>query len=230
MCCERVTMHVVGQLLGGDPATVVADQGDRHQARAAAPRASASITLPELPLVESASSASPRAAVGDHLAREDRLGADVVGDRGDDGGVVGEVDRAARAASRTVPAGARSPPRRPWRRSPSRRCPAPAACRRARSALAARRRGPTTPVFARRASERAAPRTSSAFISTEARTSSRTASRSCSLSARNGYRKLDAPASCARRSSGPPAVRGARRTRGRAPTARGRASRPAPGA
>ena len=49
---------VVGEALGGDPAAVVADQRDRHQAAPAA-SASASITLRELPDVESASSTSP---------------------------------------------------------------------------------------------------------------------------------------------------------------------------
>ena len=66
----------------------------------AAPRrrasASAAITFSELPLVDSASSASPAARVGDHLAREDRLDADVVGDRGEDRRVLGEVERRAR--------------------------------------------------------------------------------------------------------------------------------------
>ena len=43
--------------------------------------------------MENASSASPGAPVRDHLAREHRLDADVVGDRGEDRGVLGEVDR-----------------------------------------------------------------------------------------------------------------------------------------
>ncbi len=46
--------------------------------------------------MESASSTSPAPPVGDDLAREDRVGADVVGDRGDDRRVLGEVERAAR--------------------------------------------------------------------------------------------------------------------------------------
>ena len=129
--------------------------------------------------MEIASSASPGAAVGDHLPREDRLGPDVVGDRGEDRGVLGEVDRRAAAAS-AGRAGSGSRPPRPSRRSPSRRCraPAAAAARRARRA-ALRRPRPSSSRFSVSVCARSSP-TSCALASTDRRTSSTTASRSCS--------------------------------------------------
>ena len=92
-----------------------------------------------------------------------------------------------------TPRGSRRP--RPSRRSPSRRCRARAACRRARAPSAARRRRrPATSRLSLSVCARSAP-TSSAFISAERRTSSTTGSSSASCSPRNGYRKLEAPAS-----------------------------------
>ena len=43
-----------------------------------------------------------RAAVGDHLAREDRVGPDVVGERGDDRRILGEVERAPPRAAKSA--------------------------------------------------------------------------------------------------------------------------------
>ena len=228
MCSERRDDDVVGEPLGGDAAAVVAHQRDRHAARGGAPRASASITFGELPLVESASSTSPGAAVGDDLAREDRVGADVVGDRGEDRRVLGEVERRAAAARRAAARGSR--PRRPSRRSPSRRCRGRAAVPPPSSAARSSRRArPAAPRRPRRASARAArrpPRPSSAPSAARRRRpprgrapARRGTDRGSSTRPRRG------PA--ARR--GPRAARGARRTRARAPTARGRASRRAPG-
>ena len=53
-----------------------------------------------LPLVEMASSASSSASVRDHLAGEDGLGPDVVGDRGEDRRILREVERARAARQR----------------------------------------------------------------------------------------------------------------------------------
>src|SRR4051812_6007300 len=83
---------MVGQGLGGDATAVVADEGDRAQAAPA--------RLPEgLEHAERVAARREREEdvaappVGDDLAREDGLGADVVGDGGDDRGVGGEVER-----------------------------------------------------------------------------------------------------------------------------------------
>ena len=86
---------VVGETLGGDAAAVVADQrdgaqpaaagldqGGHHAARVAARR-------------QRQQRVAAR-AVRDHLAGEDRVGADVVGDRGQDRRVGGQVERTAR--------------------------------------------------------------------------------------------------------------------------------------
>ena len=166
------------------PAAVVADQRDRHAARAGAPRASAATTLRESPLVESASSASPGRAVGDDLAREDRLGADVVGDRREDRRVGAEVERRPR---RPAAAGGRrevgDDVHRVGRRAAvAEREQRPAASKRARSARgrARARRG------SRAASARAARRPPPPSSAPSARTSASTASRSSSRSARNG--------------------------------------------
>ena len=158
-----------------------------------------------------------------------RLGADVVGDRGEDRRVLGEVERAARGQPRrgglrrsatTSIASVAEPP------LPS-ASSVPPASKRARSARRGgeqRVRALVERLLAQRADllglgQRPRPRTSSS-----------TASRSCSSRRGRGRgsstRRCRGPAP--RR--GPRAARGARRRRARAPRARGRRSRPAPGA
>ena len=120
---------------GGDPPAVVADHRDRPQP--APPR-----LLERADHVDRVAARREReqdvarAPVGDHLAREDRLRPDVVGDRGQDRRVLGEVDRAPRR-QRAAPGGG-SRRRRPSRRSPSRRCRARAASRPRRATRARR--------------------------------------------------------------------------------------------
>ena len=121
--------------------------------------------------------------------------------------------------------------RRPSRRSPSRRCRARAACRRA-SKLA--RSAAAAPISASRVlGQRLRAQRADLVAPSSAPSGARRrrpARARVSRSPRNGYRKLDAPASWTRRAlAALRAGRGARRTRARAPTARGRASRPAPG-
>ena len=174
--------------------------------------ASAAITFADEPVVESVSSASPGAPVGDHLAREDRLDADVVGDRGQDRRVLGEVQRRAgpraRRSATTSIASVAEPPL-PSASSRAAANDAAAALQHAR-VLAQR-------LLAQRADLRRLPRSSAARP--------RAPRRGRSLAAvEERIEEADAaPAPTAR------AARGARRTRARAPRARGRASRPAPG-
>ena len=136
MCSERVTITWSASPLGGHAPAAVADAGDRREA--APPRLDQ--RGDHAARVAAGGERDQRVAgpaVGDHLAREDRVGADVVGERGDDRRVLGEVERAPRRpAARAAARGSR--PRRPSRRSPSRRCRARAACRRRRGARAAR--------------------------------------------------------------------------------------------
>ena len=175
MCWERVTTTWSARPSAAISAAVVADQRDRrqpaparlgergeHVARAAAGRDRQQHVA--------------RAPVRDHLPGEHRLDADVVGDRGDDRRVLGEVERRPRRPAARAGGGSRR--RRPSRRSPSRRCRARAAARPRRSARAARRPRPRASRARRPASARAARSTSSAFIRTERRTSATTASRS----------------------------------------------------
>ena len=90
---------MVGETLGGDAAAVVADEGDGDQV--AAPR-----LRQRRDDVGRAAAGRERdqrvagLAVGDHLALEDDLGADVVADRGDDRAVLGQVDRRPRRPAR----------------------------------------------------------------------------------------------------------------------------------
>src|SRR4051794_41786405 len=86
---------MVGQGLGGNATAVVADEGDRAQA--------ATARLPErLEHAERVAARREREEdvaappVGDDLAREDGLCADVVGDGGDDRRVGGEGERGPR--------------------------------------------------------------------------------------------------------------------------------------
>ena len=221
--------HVVGQPLGGDPPAVVADERDRAQRRAAAPRPAPRSRCAELPLVESASRHVARAPVGDHLAREDRLGADVVGDRGEDRGVLGQVERRAAAASARpggrrksattsiasvaeppLPSASSLPPRVEVRAQPGGRLGELVAGSPRASARAARRPPPPSP--ARSGARRRAPRRGRA-------------------PPRPGTDRGSSTRRCRGRAPprAPRAARGARRRRAPAPRARGRASRPAPG-
>ena len=219
---------VVGQALGGDPPAVVADQRDRHAAPRRRASASASITLRELPDVDSASSASPAAAVGDHLPREDRVDADVVGDRGQDRGVLGQVDRRPRRCRAVRRAEVGDDVHRVGRRAAVAEREQLAAALEAR----AQRRG-----GARSASSRLSVSVCARSAPISSRLHQHRAAHVVDhrlelvLAARPGTgtgssrrRRRGRGARRARR-----AGRGARRTRARAPTARGRASRPAPG-
>ena len=223
MCCERVTTTWSASPSAAPPA-VVADHRDRLHPPPA--RFRQRLSHCRVPARGERQHGIALAAVGDHLAREDRL-------------VPMSLASAVRIAGSSVRSSARrggqpggggrgSRRPRPWRRWPSRRCRARAARRPRRAA----RRPAAAATSASRPSSSVCSRsspTSPAFISTDRRTSARTASRSVSRSPRNGYRKLDAP----RRgpaARAPRAGPGARRTRARAPTARGRASRRAPGA
>ena len=131
-------------------------------ARGGAPRPARRSRWPSSPLVDSASSASPGAAVGDHLAREDRLDADVVGDRGQDRG---SSVRSSAAAGQRARARSATDVHRVGRRAAVAERQQPAAgVEAARSAARRRdqrRRAPSVSVCARSSP------TSSAFISTE---------------------------------------------------------------
>ena len=178
--------------------------------------------------MESAISASPCAPVGDHLALEHRIDADVVRDRGQDRRVLGEVDRRARRPAVRRRAEVRHHVHRVGRRA--RRCRAPAAGRRPSNARAqASRPPPAAPRSPRSSVWRRSSPTSSAFISTEARTSSM---HRVEVGLALGQERIEEARRARRRGPcprcGPRAARGARRTRAPAPTARGRGSRPAP--
>ena len=87
---------VVGEPLGGDPAAVVADHRDRREAARAGPRPAPTIRLTRVAAGREHDQRVALAPVGDHLALEDLLDADVVGDRGQDRRVLGQVDAPAR--------------------------------------------------------------------------------------------------------------------------------------
>ena len=185
------------------------------------------MTLTELPLVDSASSDVARAPVGDHLAREDRLGPDVVGDRGQDRRVLGQVDRAPCRQRRRRVAEVGDDVHRIGRRSAvAEREQRPAFVeRRAQRRPRRRRARPRS----RSASARAAPRCrrpSRAPSGARHRRPPRGRSPARRGTGRgSSTRRRRGPSS----PRGPRAGRGARRTRARAPRARGRASRSAPG-
>ena len=223
MCSERVTTTWSASPSAAIAAAVVADHRDRHQT----PPARLGQRLDHVARVarrRQRQQRVPARAVGDHLAGEDRLDADVVGDRGQDRRVLGQVDRRAGRA----PRGSRR--RRPSRRWPSRRCRAPAACRRARSSRAARPRRRRAPVaFSVSVCSRSAPDLLGLHQHRAAHVVEHRLELVLALveeriqeARRAGV--VDAALGRALR-----AGRGARRTRARAPTARGRASRPAPG-
>ena len=222
--------HVVGEPLVPRPGRRRSRPSRSSRARGGAPRRAPRSRCRELPLVESASSASPGAAVGDHLAREDRLHADVVGDRGEDRRVLGQVERrAGRPALGRARGGRR---RRPSRRSPSRRCRARAACRRrskhARSAAAAAEQLVAVlgqRLLAQRADLLRLHQHRAAHVLDHRL--------EVGLAPRRGTGRGSStpPVSWTGAAPrGPRAGRGGRRTRAPAPRARGRASRPAPGA
>ena len=158
--------HVVGQRLGRDAAAVVADHRDRHETAPARLGQRGDHVVG----VAAGRQRQQRVAgppVGDDLPGEDRLGADVVGDRGEDRRVLAQVDRRPRRPARAAGRGSRRP-RRP-RRSPTRRCRASAACRPRRTTHAAR--APPRPRPGR-ASARAARRSRRPSSAPNARTSS----------------------------------------------------------
>ena len=181
--------------------------------------------------MESASSASPGAAVGDDLAGEDRLGADVVGDRGQDR----RVRRSGRARGARRPAARRrrlaqvgDGVHRVGRRAAVAEREQP--CRRRRSARAAPRPPRTSASRPRRASARAARRPRRPSSRTDARDVGEHGVEVVLLLAEERIEEARRAGVVHRLARcGPRAARGARRRRARAPRARGRASRPAPG-
>ena len=82
-------------------AAVVARQPDRQQSRRRA-SSKARSTFTEPPLVENPIAMSPASRVGDELAGEHQVEADVVGERGEDRPVVDERQRGQAAALRRV--------------------------------------------------------------------------------------------------------------------------------
>ncbi len=224
MCSERVTTTWSASSSLGDPPAVVADHRDRHEAsparlgerldhvaRVARRRQREQRRRRRRRRRSPAARRSPRR----RCRWRSRSGS-----RDPRSGRSPAADPAARGSRR----------RRPSRRSPSRRCRARAACRRARSSRAARPPPPRSTdrvlgqrLLAQRADllglhqHRAAhvleDRVELALALVEERI-------------QEARRAGVVDAALAR---GPRAARGARRTRARAPTARGRASRPAPG-
>ena len=169
-------------------------------------------------------------SVGDDLAREDRLGPDVVGDGGDDRRIGREVERGARGPAaggrRAGEVGDRV--HRVGGRAAVAERQQPAAG--VEGGAQVGRRGAAGPRSRRRASARAARRPRRP--SSPPRRRRRPGSRRGRAPARPG---TDRGSSTRRRRAraarcGPRAARGARRRRARAPRARGRPSRPAPGA
>ena len=222
---ERVTTTWSASRSRRDPAAVVADHRDRQQP---AP-ARLGQRLDHVRRVAARREREQRVAlapVGDHLAREDRLGADVVGDRGEDRRVLGEVERAPRR-----PAGVRRDAevghhvhRVGGRAAVAEREQRAAGVEPARSAAAAASsssRVVRERLLAQRADLLRLRQHRAAHVLEHGVEVVLALARGTDRGSSRRRRRARALAPCSR---------GARRRRARAPRARGRASRPAPGA
>ncbi len=218
---------VVGQSLGADPAAVVADHRDRLETPGAAPRRaprSRCASCPRWTARAARRRASRRRSPGERRSRRYRCRW-----RSRSGSRSPRSGRSpAEPCPPRPPSGSRR--RRPSHRSPSPRCRAPAACHPARSSRAARSPHPAAHRGSRSASGPATRRSQRPSCSHRA-THVLDDRLQLAAPARPG---TDTESSRRRRRApggrhDPRAVRGGRRTRAPAPTARGRASRRAPG-